>query len=302
MPSWLLLDMRAQGRTAGAIAAELAGRAHGVVTRARLAEAGVTRAEIETLLRNSALIRVHRGVFRVGHLAPSDRARYLAAVLACGEGAALGGRAAGHLLGLLPRAPAAPGVWTLTERRVPGVRTRRTRDLPATHTRITERIRVTTPARTLVDLATLPVDALMRACHEATVRHGVEPRDVLSVLGDRPNAPGAARVRRIVAGDDPLLLSRLETAFFRRLKAAGLPRPDTNRRIDGHVVDCRWPRHRLTVELDSFAFHNTRLSWQRDRARERAAYARGDQLRRYTWLDVTERPEPMLAELRSLLS
>jgi hypothetical protein len=67
-------------------------------------------------------------------------------------------------------------------------------------------------------------------------------------------------------------------------------------------VDCRWPKHRVTVELDSFRFHNSRRAWEQDRRRERAARARGDEHRRYTWHDVFEDPAPMLAELAALLS
>jgi very-short-patch-repair endonuclease len=71
--------------------------------------------------------------------------------------------------------------------------------------------------------------------------------------------------------------------------------------VGGHRVDCRWPEHRLTVELDSYRYHHSRHAWEQDRQREREARARGDQLRRYTWRDVAEDPEPMLAGLRSLL-
>jgi hypothetical protein len=78
--------------------------------------------------------------------------------------------------------------------------------------------------------------------------------------------------------------------------------PDTNRVASGRRVDCRWPEHHITVELDSFTFHNSLHSWKQDRLREREAYARGDQFRRYTWSDVFDDPQTMLAELRSLLS
>ena len=64
-------------------------------------------------------------------------------------------------------------------------------------------------------------------------------------------------------------------------------------------MDCRWPQHRLTVELDSYQFHNSRHSWEQDRRRERDARARGDDFRRYTYGDVFEHPKLMLAELRS---
>jgi hypothetical protein len=66
-------------------------------------------------------------------------------------------------------------------------------------------------------------------------------------------------------------------------------------------VDCRWPEHKLTVELDSYGFHNSRYSWEQDRRREREARARGDEFRRYTYGDVFEEPELMLAELRALV-
>jgi very-short-patch-repair endonuclease len=86
------------------------------------------------------------------------------------------------------------------------------------------------------------------------------------------------------------------------LRAHSLPLPRTNQPAGTKRVDCRWPEHRLTVELDSFRLHNSRHSWEADRRREREAYARGDQFRRYSWADVFEGPRAMLAELRSLLS
>jgi hypothetical protein len=57
----------------------------------------------------------------------------------------------------------------------------------------------------------------------------------------------------------------------------------------------------VTVEIDSYRFHNSRHAWEQDRCREREAYARRDELRRYTYGDVMERPGPMLRELRVLL-
>jgi very-short-patch-repair endonuclease len=86
------------------------------------------------------------------------------------------------------------------------------------------------------------------------------------------------------------------------LRGEGLDLPITNRPAGGRRVDCRWPEHRLTVELDSYQYHRSRHSWEQDRRRERQAYARGDDFRRYTWGDVFEHPSPMLAELRALLT
>ena len=66
-------------------------------------------------------------------------------------------------------------------------------------------------------------------------------------------------------------------------------------------MDCRWPEQRLTVELDSYRYHQSRHAWEQDRRREREARARGDEFRRYTYGDVFERSRSMLTELRDLL-
>src|SRR5262245_37511741 len=109
------------------IISRLASRSHGVVTRAQLVAAGLSLDEIRHRLQSGVLLREYRGVYRVGHRAPSDEARYLAAVWACGRGAVLSGRAAGHLLGIIATPPSMPEVTALTERRVPGIRTHRNR-------------------------------------------------------------------------------------------------------------------------------------------------------------------------------
>jgi very-short-patch-repair endonuclease len=282
--------------------ARIASAAHGVVTHAELLRAGVTAKEIRHRLSTGALLREHRGVYRVGHRAPSVEARYMAAVLACGEGALLSGRAAAHLLGALKGKPPAPEVMAPTERRVKGVRTRRARHLDPHDATTWRGIPVTTIARTLVDLAgELAFDDLARACHEAGVRHRTHPAQVEAVLARRPRAPGATNLRRIMRGDAHVTLSRLEARFLGRLRQAGLPLPQTNRPAGARRVDCRWPQHRLTVELDSYRYHSSRHAWEQDRRREREAHARGDDFRRYTWNDVTEHPQLMLAELCALL-
>jgi hypothetical protein len=283
--------------------AQMATRAHGVVTRSALLAAGVTHDEIKSRLRKGSLIAEHRAVYRVGHRAPSDESRYLAAVLACGDGALLSGVAAAHLLGLVTGQPPAAEVSAPTERRVPGVTTRRMRRTDAGPGISCRGVPVTSVPQTLVSIAgRLGEKALARACHEAGVRYGITPADVAALLERTPNTPGARQLRRILEGDAPVSLSMLESRFFARLRDDGLPRPPhTNRDVGGRRVDCRWPEQRLTVELDSYRYHSSRYAWERDRRREREAYARGDDFRRYTYDDVFVSPTLMLRELRALL-
>jgi very-short-patch-repair endonuclease len=298
-----VVAVRPKGTTAEEILAELASRSHGVATRRELLRAGVTPAEIKHRLGTGALIRIHRGVFRVGHRAPSVEARYLAAVKACGDRSLLAGRAAAHLFGLLKSSPSLPEVLTPTKRRIDGVHTHRSNGIERKDATKWRGVPVTTIPRTLVDLAALlPPDALARACHEAQVRFRVKPPAVEAVLTRRPNSPGARALRRVLRGEVPVSLSRLEAAFIAGVREAGLPVPQTNRPAGGYRVDCRWPQHRLTVELDSYRYHDTRHAWEQDRQREREARARGDEFRRYTWADVSEDPSHMLADLRALLS
>ena len=284
------------------VIARIATAEHGLITRVQALSAGVSDREIKTRLRSGALIRAYRGVYRVGHRAPTVEARYLAAVLTCGEKALLSGRAAGYLWGLLKGTPPAPEVIAPSQRRVPRLKTQWSRHLDARDGSAWRGIPVTTVARTVVDLAAvLSVDDLARACHEAGVRHGTTPAHVESVLARRPNSPGAKNVARVLRGDVRVTLSTLERRFLERLREAGLPLPQTNRPAGGRRVDCRWPARRLTVEVDGYRYHRSRHAWELDRQREREARARGDEFRRYTYGDVLERPGFMLDELRVLL-
>ena len=142
--------MCALGRTVEEEVARIASARHGVVTRAQLLDAGITRREIGWRLRRGDLIRVHRGV---GHWAPSIEATYLAAVLAAGEGALLCGLAAAYLLGLVKGQAPPPEVIAPTERRIEGVKTHRTRSLDARDATTVRVIPVTRVPRRLVDFS-----------------------------------------------------------------------------------------------------------------------------------------------------
>ena len=282
--------------------ARIATGAHGVVTRLELLDARLTKAEIDGRVQSGALIVEFRGVYRAGHRAPSIEARYMAAVRACGKGAVLSGLAAAYLFGLVKGPAPQPEVTAPTARRVKGVRTRRRR-LDARDTTVWRRIAVTTVPRTLVDLSSLlSLPELARAAHEAGVRHRTTPAQVERALARTPRAKGAAKLRRVLRGDVHVTLSELERRFLTLLREQQLPLPATNTKAGAHRVDCRWQEHHLTVELDSYSYHNSRHAWEQDRKRERQAHARGDQHRRYTHHDVSQAPAQMLTELHALLA
>jgi very-short-patch-repair endonuclease len=278
-------------------AARIACKQHGNITSAQLLRAGASRSAIDRWVGKGLLHPEFRGVHRLGHRAPSTEARYMAAVLACGDGAALSGLAAAFLMGLVRGRAPIPEVSSMRNRHVPGVITHRVRRLECW---TVQSIRTTTVARTLVDLAgRLSLDDLARAGHEAQVRYRIKASAVDAAI--RLGIAGAANLRAIFHGDADVVLSRLERRFLDLLRSEGLPLPRTNRLAGGRHVDCRWPAQRLTVELDGYRYHSTRHAWEQDRRREREARARGDEFRRFTYGDVVEDRTLMLAELHALL-
>jgi hypothetical protein len=294
--------MRHQSGIVGHVIARIADEADGIVTRGELLGVGVTVDQITRRLRNGHLFREFPGVYRVGHRAPSTEATYIAAVKVGGEGALLSGRAAAYLLGLLKGRSPQPEVVTTRNRRIAGIQIHRSRVDLTLDAWKWRGIPVTSPARTIVDIApSLSLDALARACHEAGVRYRTTPRDVDEVLARRPSSPGARDLRRVLHGDVHVTLSKLEKRFLGHVQDIGRPPPLTTRVAAGGRVDCHWPEHRLIVELDGYRYHSSRHAWEADRRRERAARAAGNEFRRFTYGDVFEHPRQMRRELTELL-
>lgn len=275
---------------------------HGLVTRQQLLAVGLTSGAIAGRVRRRFLVPVHRGVYGVGHVPAGRDATYLAATLAGGAGSILAGRAAAHLQRLIGGSPPPAEVIVRTDRRIEGVRTRRHRHGPARLYTGIHRVPVLTVPEVLLDLAAEADDrTLARAIGEAQARRGDLLASIEQVLRRRPRARGRIRLQRMVAGDDPRLLSRLEAGFMKLIRAHRLPLPTTNVKNGSYSVDCRWPDQKLTVELDSYRYHATRESWRRDHRRDREARLRGDRMLRLIWEDVFEHPDRTVAELRELL-
>jgi hypothetical protein len=294
--------MRGQVRTNDRKLALIAGRAHGVASRSELLAAGLSPDQIDRRVAAGSLIVEYRGIYLVGHRPPTAAARYMAAVKACGARALLSDMAAAWLWDLV-RGPAPPAEVTAPRgHRIRGIRTHRRERMDPKDSTHRVGIPVTTVPTTLIAIASLlSFDDLAKAVHEADVRHKVTGPHIEGALERHPTAKSRSRLLAIATGDAEIVLSRLERHFLTLLRRHRLPLPQTNRPYGAGYVDCRWPAHRLTVELDSYRFHRTRRAWEQDRQRERDARARGDEFRRYTWRDVVEHPDPTVADLARLL-
>lgn len=223
----------------------------------------------------------------------------MAAVLACGEDAAVSHLSAGHLLELLRgRPPARPEVTvpTTAGRARPGITVHRVRALTAADVTRWHGIPVTTPARTLLDLAPrLAPAALARIGHEAWVHHRMTPEHVEGCIARNPHKKGAAKLRRALTAD--VTLSALEDRFLGLLRRHGLPLPRTNVDRAGDKVDCHWRDRDLTVELLSYRFHGSRRAFETDIARRRRSAHLA-----FSYGDVFERASATAAEMRVALA
>ena len=276
--------------------ARIARRQHGRATRQQLLEAGIDRKRIDRWIADGRLWVVHRGVYAIGHTAPSLMGAYMAAVLAGGPGAVLSHRAAAYLLNLLRGLPPRPEITiTTADRRRPGIVIHRVRVLHPRDVCVVEGIPVTVVPRVLLDLApSLKPADLTRACHEAWVHHRVTPHMIEACIARNPTKPGAAKLRYAYGAD--VTLSKLEDLFLALLKAHDMPLPRTNIDVKGDKVDCHWERHGLTVELISFRYHATRHGFETNAERRRRSSHVA-----YTYGDVVEHGDATVADLRRRL-
>ncbi len=240
---------------------------------------------------------MHREVYALGHVGPSLHAGLMGALLACGSGAVVSHRSAGHALGILRGRPALPEISVPTPggRRQSQIVVRRDQTHAVGDATRLHGIPMTSVPRILLDIApsTSPAE-LTRAGHEAWIHHRVSPMHVEACIARNPTKKGAAKLRRALGRD--VTLSDLEEGFLKLLARHGLPLPRTNIDHAGDKVDCHWPPFELTVELLSYRFHASRHAFENDVARRR----RSDHLA-YTWGDVFERGDRTAAELRPLL-
>jgi hypothetical protein len=270
---------------------------HGRVSWDQLIDAGIDRGRIDRWVADGRLRPVHRGVYAVGHQAPSVMADYVAAVLACGEGAVLSHRAAAYVLRLTRvNAPPEVTVPTTAGRRRSGIVIHRVEALHFLDTADLDGLRITTAPRALLDMApsSKPAD-LARLCHEAWIHHGVTPELVEACIKRNPTKKGVARLQAAMRSD--VTLSVLEDAFIALLRARRLALPRTNIDHQGDKVDCHWPDKTLTVELLSYRFHGSRQAFEADVARRR----RSNHIA-FTYGDVFERGAQTAAELATLLA
>ena len=230
-----------QNRSHDGRIAAVARRQHGYVTRPQLLGLGLGSRAIQERVAAGRLIRVHLGVYAVGHLPVNPLARAAAAVLACGPGAALSHSWAAVLWRMCERFTGLPEVTVSSLRRRPGIRVHRSSTLTPADVTIQHGIRTTSPSRTLLDIAPCLTDAaLMRAVNDGRLAGYLRFDALAGLLARSPGVPGAARLERLISGETPTR-SRWEDSFKRFLRRFGLPMPAMNVWVEGYEVDAWFP-------------------------------------------------------------
>lgn len=281
---------------------ELAARQHGVVTRAQLLGLGLSRDAVAHRIATGRLHPVGRGVYAVGRPELSRHGHWKAAILSCGPEAALSHGSAAALWGV-----ARPGTATEVtvplhvRRRRPGLVVHR-RLLDAVEVTVEEGIAVTTVHRTLLDLAQRLTARELEATINAADKHDLtDPERLREALDRYAGRRGVAPLRDLLDRRTFVLTdSELERRFLPIARRAGLPRPETGRRVNGFEVDFVWPQLGLIVETDGLRYHRTPASQARDRLRDQAHTAAGMTPLRFTHAQVRYEPRHVQKTLRAV--
>jgi very-short-patch-repair endonuclease len=280
-------EERAKQRKDAAIAS-VAARQHGVVSAQQLYFLEVTSSAIGDRVEAGRLHRIHRGVYAVGHPRVSHEGRWMAAVLACGQGAVLSHRSAAELWRMLsPQSPGHDGDEVPTHvtvmgggRSRRGVRVHRSSTLSPDDCTRRAGIPVTSPPRTLADLRRTVASGLFAtAIRQAEFLH--------LPIGERLRSDHTR--------------SELEMKFLTLVRRHHLPQPEVNARLHGFVVDFLWRSDQLVAELDGWRTHGTRSAFEADRTRDNRLRVLGFQVVRFTWRHVVDESEGVARTIRSLL-
>jgi very-short-patch-repair endonuclease len=284
--------------------ASLATAQHGVVSATQLAELGYSHSAVGRLSESGRLHRIHRGVYAVGHTDLDHQGRVMAQVLANAPAVASHWTAA--WLHGLTRTNTSIHLTAPTRRhRRPGFRVHYA-NLAPEDVCAADSIPLTSLARTILDLAPL-VDAkrLDRFISRAEELRLFDLRDFESLLartsGHRGHAPLDAALR-LYRPDLATTRSNLERDFRALVRAHDLPAPAMNHIVGPYEIDAYWPEERFGVELDVFATHGSRLSFEEDRRRADDLLGLGVEITRVTDLRLEREPQRVVESLAGHLA
>lgn len=287
---------------------DLARGQHGIVARRQLLAIGLDTDAVKRRTRAGRLHRLRPGVYAVGHTAITRRGRWMAAVLASGDGAVLSHRSATALWGIWGAGAGEIHVTVPRKSRSQRSIRRHFSMLPDDEREIVDGIPVTSAARAVLDVAAEKDEAAAESALRETEYLGIYGQVSLPALLDRhPKHRGTPICREALERlrDDPggRLRSDLEERFISFLDAHSIPRPRLNAWLsvgeDRYQVDCLWPGACLIAELDGWKSHGTKRAFRKDRKRDRRLGAAGYRVVRITEDQILNEPDALAADLQA---
>ena len=283
--------------------ARVAGRQDNVIAREQLIAAGLGRGAIAHRVRVGWIRRLYHAVFLIGPAPPSLMARARAAAMSFGAGAVISHRTAAELFALLPERGGDVDLTVAARnpRSRSGVRVHRVAAFGPGEVTKMRGVPVTSVARTICDMAaTESRRDVEHAFQEGLYRRIVTERQIAAVLKREPNRRGAPVIRGLL--DDPgMTRSERERALQRLIAQAQLPKPLTNVRLHGHLVDAYWPEYGLVLEFDGWQAHGHRSAFETDRKRDQVMVAHGLRVIRVTDRQLKHEPVAVAARIAMAL-
>jgi very-short-patch-repair endonuclease len=270
-----------------------------VISRTQLLAFGFTIDAIRHRIDRGRITAEWPGVYRVGRMPLSRDGRFIAAVLACGDDAALSHESAAALWGIrkADTDPIDISIPHTRRIRLEGIRPHRRNPMPPTTT--IRSICLSQPLFTLVDLAAeLDPDPLEAAINEADRLNLVDPEELEAALEEMPLYPGVGVLRATLARYSRTD-SNLERRFLALIRKARLPLPATQQHVGPGRIDFHWPEFDLVVETDGLSYHRTPMQQLEDRRRDQAHTAAGRTQLRFANLQIRESPDEVVAVLRA---
>jgi hypothetical protein len=281
----------------------------GQITTPQLRAYGLDSHAVLRRVRSGWLHPMYRGVYAVGHAGVKREGRFMAAVLACGDRAWLSWFAAGVHMEFMAWEEGPPHVTVVgtKARRVEGIVVHRARSLHWRDTYRFKGIPVTSPARTLLDLATVLAPADLRtAARRAQALHRVSVRDLLEVVTRSNGHPGVGALRTVIADGPAATRNTYEDLVLDLLDSSDIERPEVNAplHLNGITIipDYLWRARNLAIEADSERWHEHKLVREHDADKQAILEAHGWRVLRIDYQQVVRRPEQTLARIRAALA
>jgi very-short-patch-repair endonuclease len=180
-------------------------------------------------------------------------------------------------------------------RRRDGIRVRR-RDLAPADVVERKGLRVTALPLTVVEAAVRRGGGA--PLMDSALQHHVELAQLRCAHLRNKGCYGSPAARRLLQAASDGARSEAERLLIRLLRASKISGWRANYPVCGYVVDVAFPQQKVAIEIDGWAFHHDRAAFQHDRTRQNRISLNGWKVLRFTWLDLTEHPQRVIAEIR----